>query len=218
MPRRESRARRTGLMVMVVVVVLAGCTRVIDHARPQMERTVAPIAAGQVDDLLSKNVRPDGEPDLFAEVEPERCTAAAREVNAPFIFDGNPAASSGGDWDDDDAGIVEIVGVYHSDYDPTADVDRVRRTIESCRDQELHITASSGATVDLRVQPRSDSDSPQIALWSLTKTQGQCDDAFIAAHNAAIEITTCWAPGGYDVLALARDALTRINALADMTS
>ncbi|MET0474436.1 MAG: sensor domain-containing protein [Mycobacterium sp.] len=210
---------RLATSLALAALLLGGCTRVVDDARPQRERPVSPIAAGQVEDLLSKDVLPDSEPDLFATVDPERCAAVAQEVHAPFIFDAKPAASSGGDWDDDEAGIVEIVGVYHSDFDPTAAVDRVRRTIESCRDQELRITASSGATVDLRVQPRSDSDSPQIALWSLTKTQGEdCDDAFIAAHNAAIEITTCWAPGGYDVLALARDALTRINALADMTS
>ena len=93
----------------------------------------------------------------------------AREVDAPFIFDAKPAVHSGGDWDDVEAGIVEVVGVYHSDFDPAAAVDRVERTIDSCRDDTLHVTASSGATVDPRVRPRSDSGTPQIVLWSLRK-------------------------------------------------
>jgi hypothetical protein len=221
MPRPEDhRPRATKLALpLVLIVLLAGCTRVIDGAQPQMERAVAPIAAGQVGDLLEKNVMPDEESDLFATVEPGKCAAAAQEVHAPFVFDAKPAASAEQTWDDGDAGIVEIVGVYHSDFNPTMAVDGVRRTIDSCSGEQLAITASSGATVGLRVQPRSDSGSAQIVLWSLTKTEGEdCDDAFVAAHNAAVEITTCWQPGGYDVLALAHAALKRIDALADTAS
>jgi hypothetical protein len=100
---------------------------------------------------------------------------------------------------------VEIVGVYHSDYDPAAAIDGVVHGIESCRGEKLRVTASSGATIGLRVQPRSDSGSAQIVLWSLPDSDGgTCDDAFITAYNAAIEITTCSEKTGYDVLALAR--------------
>ena len=45
-----------------------------------------------------------------------------------------------------------------------------------------------------------------------------CDNVFVANHNAAIEITTCGATGGYDVGALADDALKRIDALANTTA
>ena len=207
-------------LALLLGLVLVGCTRTIEDAIPQKQRPIGPIGAGQVEDLVSKNGRGgDAGASLYAKVEPADCAGLVQEVRAPFVFDAKAAASAEQAWDDGDAGIVEIVGVYHSDFSATTAIDRVRRTVESCTGEELRITASSGATVELEVQPRSDSDSPQIVLWSLTKTEGEdCDDAFVAAHNAAVEITTCWQPGGYDVLALAHAALKRIDAAADTTS
>ena len=39
--------------------------------------------------------------------------------------------------------------------------------------------------------------SPDILLWSFSADDWACDSAFVAAHNAAIEISTCGPVGGY---------------------
>jgi len=57
--------------------------------------------------------------------------------------------------------------------------------------------------------------SPHSVIWSFHAADWACDNAFVAAHNAAIEITTCGSVGGYNVSALARDALKRIESLAN---
>ena len=66
--------------------------------------------------------------------------------------------------------------------------------------------------------PPVDSGSPEIVLWSFKAVDWACDSAFVAAHNAAVEISTCGPVNGYDVGALAEDALKRIEALANTTA
>lgn len=55
-------------------------------------------------------------------------------------------------------------------------------------------------------------------LWSLRAFDWNCDNLFVAAYNAAIEITTCGTTPGYDVAGLAEEALERIDALANTTA
>jgi hypothetical protein len=55
-------------------------------------------------------------------------------------------------------------------------------------------------------------------LWSFKGDDWACDNAFVAAHNAAIGISTCAYANGYDVLSLARDALKRIEKLVNTTA
>jgi hypothetical protein len=109
-----------------------------------------------------------------------------------------------------------MAAVYRADFDTAAAVDTVRRAIDSCRDDTLAVTTMEGKTIDFRLLPPRDSGSPQIVLWSITGGWS-CDNAFVAAHNAAIELTACAQKNGFDVLSVAREALQRINTLADMT-
>ena len=75
-----------------------------------------------------------------------------------------------------------------------------------------------GQVLYFRPLPPEDSGSPEIVLWSIAGSWA-CDNAFIAAHNAAVEITTCGdANGDDDVLSLAEDALERIERLANTTA
>ena len=117
------------IAVVVVCLVLAGCTRGVDAPRPKREPPVAPITAGQVSDLLSERATPDEDPNLFVTVKPEECAGLAQEVDPPFIFDARPAAHDGGQWFADDAersvSIEEMVGVYRGDFDPKAAIDEV---------------------------------------------------------------------------------------------
>lgn len=108
--------------------------------------------------------------------------------------------------------------VYRADFDAKSAVDGVKRAIESCQDESLFVTALKGEELHFSVQPQTHAGSPEIVLWSLTDVDWACDNAFIADHNAAIEITTCGEVNGYDVLALAEDALKRIEKLANATA
>ena len=205
---------------LLLAIAVSGCTQVIDTP-PKPRTPVAPITAGQVSDLLSPKVEKyDG--NLFSTVEPEECAGVAREVDPPFIFDLDPAATDGGHWMAEGVGrpvyMEEMVGVYRADYDAKNALAQAKRTLESCVDVPFTVTDMKGRTYHFTLQPLTKSGSPDILLWSFTASDWACDSTFVAAHNAAIEITTCGAMPGYDVVSLAQDALERINALADITA
>ena len=114
----------------------------VDTPQPQPEPPVAPISALQVGDLLSPSVQ-DKDGNLFVTVEPDDCSGVAREVDPPFIFDLDPAATDGGHWvadDGRDVFIEEMVGVYPADFDPKEALAEAMRTIESCRDIPFTVT------------------------------------------------------------------------------
>lgn len=206
-------------MVLLLVVVLGGCTRVVDDPKPQSAPPVAPIAAGQVADLLSPEVKGQ-EGNLFVTVEPEECAGVAREVDPPFIFEHNPAAHDGGHWvaeDGQEVYIEEMVGVYRADFDPKAALADAQRTIDKCGDGSFVVNSMQEREYVFRLVPPVRSPSPNIVLWSFNGDNWACDSAFIAAHNAAIEISTCAYKNGYDVASLAEDALKRIERLANTT-
>lgn len=213
------RARATA-GILVLCVALSGCTKVIDTAKPRSEPPVAPITAGQVGDLLSEDAQKGDDGNLFVTVDPDECAGVAREVDPPFLFDHRPAAHDGGHWvsqEGHEAYVEEMVAVYRADYDPGAVVDEVRRTIESCRDTPFTITAMDGDQIEFTMAPSTESGAPEIVLWSFRAATWACDNAFIAAHNAAIEITTCGPVNGFDVKTVAEHALERIEKLANTT-
>lgn len=206
-------------VALVLVFVVSGCTRVVDTP-PNATPPVAPIPAGQVGDLLSPSVaKYDG--NLFSAVDPEDCSGVAKEVDPPFIFEFDPAATDGGHWMVDDLGrqtyIEEMVGVYPADYDAKDALAQAKRTLQSCQDVPFTVTDMKGRSYDFTMLPPVISDSPNILLWSLRAKDWACDSTFVTAHNAAIEISTCGPVGGYPVSTLANDALNRIERLANTT-
>jgi hypothetical protein len=208
-------------LVLLVGVVLVGCTHVVDGPPPQSVPPVAPITAGQVVDLLSQHVKGD-EGNLFVTVAPDECAGLAREVDPPFIGDTVPAATDGGHWIADDGGrdvyVEEMIGVYRADYNAKAALQKVQRTIESCQDTAFTVTSMQEREYHFELLPQKESRSPNIVLWSYKGDDWACDSAFVAAHNAAIEMSTCSPYNGYNVLALAQDALKRIEKLANTTA
>jgi hypothetical protein len=203
-------------LVVVLAVVAGGCTRVIDNAQAKPEPAVAPITALQVGDLFSPHIQ-GGEGNLFVSVDPDRCSGVAREVNPPFITSHGPIATDGGHWETESANayIEELVAVYRSDFDSGDALATARQTIESCRDTPVTVTAMQGRTYTFRLRPPMGSGPQNSVLWSLQAIAWRCDNAFVAAHNAAIELTTCGPLGGFDVASAAQDALKRIETLAD---
>jgi hypothetical protein len=212
--------RMAAVAVVALCVGLTGCTKVIDTSKPQAEPPVAPITAGQVNDLLSEDAQKGDDGNLFVTVDPDKCAGVAREVDPPFLFDHHPAAHDGGHWDSQEgheAYVEEMVAVYRADFDPGDAIDEAKRTIESCRDTPFTITAMDGDSIEFRMVPNAESSDPEIVLWSFQAPSWACDNAFIAAHNAAIEITTCGPVNGFDVKTVAEDALKRIEKLANTT-
>jgi PknH-like extracellular domain len=207
-------------LALALSFVLGGCTHVVDRPQPRPELPVAPITVLQVGDLLSPSVQ-DKDGNQFITVEPEECNGIAREMEPPFIFDLHPATTDGGHWvaeDGQQVYIEEMVGVYQADFDPNRALAEARRTIESCRDVPFTVTSMQGREYHFRLLPQVSSGSPDIVLWSFKGDDWACDSAFVAAHNAAIGISTCAYVNGYDVLSLAQDALERIEKLANTTA
>ncbi|MGZ8802899.1 MAG: sensor domain-containing protein [Mycobacterium sp.] len=211
--------RVTAAVVGMVVVLISGCTRHLDDATPTPAALAAPITVLQVVDLLSPDVRgEDG--NLFVTAEPERCSGLAQEVDPPFLDAHRPLATDGGHWTTADGAVFveEMVAVYRFEFDPVAALDHARQAIESCRDAPLTVTTMGDRTyVFNALAPAGDSPQGSV-VWSLRAVDWNCDNTLVAAHNAAIEITACGAAGGYDVAALAEDALARIDALANTTA
>ena len=209
------------VLSLLLALALTGCTRVVDSPQPQAEPPVAPITAGQAVDLLSPEVlKEDG--NLFVTVEPAECAGVAREVDPPFIADHGPAATDGGHWNTVHNGrevyIEEMVGVYRADFDADEAVAHAEQVVESCRGRSFSVTTMRGREHLFELLPHVDSGSPDIVLWSFSGVDWACDSAFVAAHNAAIEISTCGPVNGYDVRGLAHNALNRIEQLANTTA
>ena len=205
-------------IALVLGFVLAACTQEVATPQPRPEQPVAPITALQVGDLLSAKVQ-DRDGNLFVSVKPQQCSDHALEVDPPLIFDLDPVATDGGHWVADDGTVIdETAGVYHANFDAKHALAETERTIESCRDIPFTITDMRSREYHFSLLPQVDSGSPDIVLWSFRAPDWACDNAFIAAHNAAVRISTCAKANGYDVQSLAQDALKRIEKLANTTA
>lgn len=212
-------ARRAGAAAACVVALCAGCSRTVDDPQAKPASLAAPITTLQVADLLSPQVIGE-EGNLFAIAEPERCSGLAREVDPPLIQAQGPLATDGGHWTTEDGQfyIEEMVAVYRSDFDSGAALDTARRTLDECRDATLTVTTMQERVYEFDVEPAATDGPAGSLLWSLRAIDWNCDNLFVAAHNAAIEITTCGTSPGFDVAGLAEEALDRVNALANTTA
>lgn len=209
---------RWAVVVLSALTVL-GCTRAVDSPQARPAPEVGPISPLQVGDLLSPDTfNKDG--NLFATVEPDRCAGVAREVEPPFIVEHGPAAEDGGHWSTSsggvDAVVEEMVAVYPSGFSPQDALAAARGTIEACGSIPVTVTTMHGRTYTFSVESAARPAPEGAVLWSLRAADWNCDNLFVAAHNAAIEMTSCGAAGGIDVAAAAEDALNRIEALADI--
>ncbi|MFN8225643.1 MAG: sensor domain-containing protein [Mycobacterium sp.] len=214
MTRWRQRRRELAPLALLLLLTTA-CTRMVDSPRALPQREVAPISTQQVTNLLSSKVT-GVEGNQFDEVDPDRCTPVAREVSPPLLTDRHPAAIISGHWQTEDGGVVveEIVAVYPSDFDPSAALADAHEAVESCAGTSMTVTTVHGRSYGFDAEPTPSSPAGAV-LWSLRGAAWSCDNAMVAAHNAAIEITTCGAGGGLDTAALATDALARIEALAN---
>lgn len=207
---------------MCAALVLASCS---EHGHTRMadgpNRGVGPIVADLSPELLSpqsdKNHK-NSEDVAFVGVEPASCAGVAQEVDPPFLMR-DPVAVNNGSWAQSDARmgmIEEIVGVYHSDFQPEQAIAAAAKTIDSCQNTAFTIRTRVASAGTYRLLPHADSGRPEILLWSFASVSQDwaCDNALVAAHNAAVEITSCSYHNGADVLSLAKAALERINKLA----
>ena len=146
------------------------------------------------------------------------CTfGLSRSSTCPAVI----GATGGGHWMVDDGRevyIEEMVGVYRADYGANTALSQARLALQSCENIPFTVTDMKGRSYDFTLLPEVASPSPDILLWSFRADDWACDSAFVAAHNAAIEISTCGPSGGYPVVNLAEEALKRIENLANTTA
>ncbi|MEZ0341003.1 sensor domain-containing protein [Mycobacterium sp. pV006] len=201
------------------VALLCGCTRTVDSPSARPEALAAPISTLQAPDLLGPNVE-DGDGNLFTTVEPQRCSGLAREVEPPFLHDHAPMATDGGHWITPDGAtyVEEMVAVFRFDFDAAATLAAARATLADCADTPLAVTTMRGRTYEFTAAATPGEPPKDSLLWSLRAIDWNCDNALVAAHNAAIEITTCGPVPGFDTASLAQQARDRIEALANTTA
>ena len=210
------------VVAVVLGLLLSACTREVANPQAKPQPPAAPISALQVGDLLSPDV-PDKDGNLFVTAAPEQCTGVARESEPPFIDSHGPVASDGGHWATTGAGgaevyVAEMVAVFPADFDARDALAAARETIESCHGTQVTVTSMKGRTYLFDVLPPAQPDPENTVAWSLRSHGWDCDNAFIAAHNAAIEITGCGTAGGFDIAAAAQGAAKRIENLANTTA
>lgn len=206
---------------VVLICAVAGCTRAVDNPHATPQASIGPITAGQVGDLLSPDIQ-NRDGNRFAKVVPDRCAGTALEVDPPFLVDHGPAASDGGHWSGTNgrSEVVneEMVAVYPSDFSAADALESARRTVEACAGGEVEVTTMADRTYTFTVETTAVQAPAGSVLWSLRSTAWNCDNLMVAAHNAAIEVTSCGPGGGVDTVAAAEQALTRIEMLADNTA
>lgn len=216
--RRETGSpdRAAFVSACLLAVVLTGCTRVITTSTGHPARQVGPIAATQVRDLHSNRVQ-DRNGNQFVKTEPESCAGIARELRPPFLVDHHPVAIDDGHWDatDPEMHVEELTAVYATDFQAKAAIAYAHEAIARCQGTPLTVTTLKGHDYHFVMSPAVTSGSPDIVLWSFRASDWVCDNGFVAAYNAAVEITVCGPTGGYDVGALTQAALKRIQALAN---
>ena len=209
-------------LLLCAALSLAGCSPHEGKKKASdSDRGVGPIIADLSPELLSpqsdkKHKNP--EEVAFVGVDPANCAGAAQEVDPPFLMH-DPVAVNNGSWAQNEGRmsmIEEIVGVYHSDFEPEQAIAEAAKSLDSCQGTTFTIRTRVGDAGRYRLLPRKDSGSPNILLWSFSSATRDwaCDNALVAAYNAAVEITTCSYTNGTDVLTLAKGALERINKLA----
>lgn len=209
-------------VLLCAVLSLVGCSPSEDKKKTAApDRRVGPILADLSSELLSpqsdkKHKNP--EEVAFVGVDPANCAGAAQEVDPPFLMH-DPVAVNNGSWAQNEGRISmieEIASVYHSDFEPARAIAEAAKSLDSCQGTTFTIRTRVSDAGQYRLLPRKDSGSPDILLWSFSSASRAwaCDNALVAAYNAAVEITTCSYANGTDVLALAKGALDRINKLA----
>lgn len=207
------------IAAMGSVALLSGCTRTVDSPSARPAALAAPISTLQAADLLGTNVE-DGEGNLFTTVEPQRCSGLAREVEPPFLHDHRPMATDGGHWvtPGGETYIQEMVAVFRFDFDAAAALSAARDTLADCADTPLAVTTMRGRTYEFTAAATPGEPPRNSLLWSLRAVDWNCDNALVAAHNAAVEITACGPAAGFDAASLADEARERIEALANTTA
>ncbi|MEH3135669.1 MAG: sensor domain-containing protein [Mycolicibacterium neoaurum] len=209
------------LAAVFLICVLAGCTRTVDNPRATSQASIGPITAGQVADLLSPDIQ-NHDGNRFAVVVPDSCAGTALEVDPPFLVDHGPAAEDGGHWSGTNgrSEVVneEMVAVYPSDFSAADALATARQIVEACAGRRVEVTTMADRTYTFTVEAPAVQAPAGSVLWSLRSAEWNCDNLMVAAHNAAIEVTSCGPGGGMDTVTAAEQALKRIEMLADNTA
>ncbi len=209
-------------LALVLALALAGCTRIVDDARPLAQSTGRTHLRGYRSETCSARTssgRTTTTPTCSPRSSPRSAAGISREVDPPFIFDAAPAAHR---WR---ALLRRVQPVRLRRGDGGRLPHRLRRPRRDSRGQTQHRVLPErhdGGDHHARRKCSTSASCPKSIPDRLTSCSGPstastwaCDNAYVAAHNAAVELTTCGDVNGYDVLTLAKDALKRIETLVN---
>ncbi|MGL6236756.1 MAG: sensor domain-containing protein [Segniliparus sp.] len=216
-------SRASAALVATLLAALVSCAHRTDPAESssQPSAKVGPIAAESVQRLfepghfdasgLSEN--------MYSSASPPECRGLVLEVDSPLLMRGQAAVASAiapKAGDTEHSQIVEIAAVYREDFSATDLVAEAAKTREHCLSTPITGSTQGGGNSTFQLVGQPDSGSPNILLWTLSAVGKSwfCNNALVAAHNAAIVITSCYPSPAPGMKELAQSALRRIDGQA----
>ncbi|WP_148223315.1 sensor domain-containing protein [Segniliparus rotundus] len=213
--------RALGVAVTITALASCGDPKEPGARRAQSSQRVAPIAAEAIQSLFepghfnaSGNIE-----SMYSSASPPECRALVLEVDSPLLMRGQVASASAiapKPGDKEHAQIVEIAAVYREGFSATDVIAEAAAMREHCEGTPITGSTQGGGNSTFQLIGQPSSGSPNILLWTLSALGKAwfCNNALIAAHNAAVEITSCYPSPAPKMRELAQSALSRIERQA----
>ena len=206
-----------------LLAALASCGHPADAGQSSSQSTarVAPIAADSIGRLfepghfdasgLSEN--------MYSSASPPECRGLVLEVDSPLLMRNQAATASAiapKPGDTEHSQIVEIAAVYPESFSATDLIAEAAKTRDRCQGTAITGSTQGGGNSTFQLIGQPDSGSPNILLWTLSAVGKSwfCNNALVAAHNAAVEITSCYPSPAPGMKEFAQSVLRRIDSQA----
>jgi hypothetical protein len=223
MPPFPLRTVMRALGVAVTITALASCGHPEEPGarRAQSSPRVAPIAAESIQGLFEPgHFDASGNMEsMYSSASPPECRALVLEVDSPLLMRGQAASAEAiapKPGDKEHGQIVEIAAVYREDFSATDLIAEAATMREHCEGTPITGSTRGGGNSTFQLIGQPSSGSPNILLWTLSALGKSwfCNNALIAAHNAAVEITSCSPSPAPGMRELAQSVLSRIERQA----
>lgn len=207
-------------VVSALLAFLPSCGRTEGPGpnNPQSTVRVAPIAADAIGRLFEPgHFDASGlAENMYSSASPPECRGLVLEVDSPLLMRGQAATASAiapKAGDAEHSQIVQIAAVYPESFSATDLIAEAAKTRERCQSVAITGSTQGGGNSTFQLVGQPDSGSPNILLWNLSAIGKAwfCNNALIAAHNAAVEITSCYPSPATGMKELARSVLRRID-------
>jgi hypothetical protein len=220
-------------LVLLLCVVLVGCSRTVEGAPQAAARGAARTGAiqpAQLVELLTPSfslavtpgfplVEHDMQSALFVGADPVACQGVVGYGRYPLFptnYNGREARTQMDSLPDQHQ-LLEVSATYPGDFNASRFLDSVRRTVSGCQSA---VTAWGDDQFRYTVNPRPlIPGSPEVVHWmtNLAGHQWICEFGMIAKSNVVSQIVTCSADRSVDIEALITERLKKIEELLNFT-